>query len=561
MFPTEDPSKPRIRPKRHVHVESASSGVSSIRECTNEGEPPAIAPISDMPLQEHSHTTSVGRSESTNLEGRHPEISIHEMWRSSLHDGLGDGRISGGISLHDDFSLAQNDDHGLAEGLDDDLDSLFSGVPPDLEPSRTSVSDESLDGPVQNDTSQSTVTSDDFVITSPNDGFGRAGTRSPWTDVDAVDLTTRSNGPQLKLIGLPSSQRCFPSSRHKTRVGAVIHSRRPSARAERGASSAQLANVIQTPTGAGRRTTSPRPGGHVEHLSDRKRRYRSESELYSPDSRRVLVEAESNKTSSLSHQTLAEGSAAHFRRRENQFHKPDSKHGTVPIVGTPSSAHGPDSEQTLFSRGANLCCEDEPGPDLTLGEPSPTSAMPLDIEEPVNSHHEQEQHQGRLKSMSVRSVTPADAAFITAIIDSPADLQNVIHSPTAWALGCGVEPASLANISVQPLADLGWLLTATIPRRANGMNDLRRRRDGTGRRGRRSPDSNTSSDYCQSEGETGLRRTKRGQWTAEEDEDLRRWRHLGKSWSWIFDRFPERSEAAVRSRWFVVLAPRTRLDI
>ena len=50
-FIFEDPSKPRIRLKRPVHVEPASSGFSPIQECTNEVEPPAIAPILRMPLQ------------------------------------------------------------------------------------------------------------------------------------------------------------------------------------------------------------------------------------------------------------------------------------------------------------------------------------------------------------------------------------------------------------------------------------------------------------------------------------------------------------------------------
>lgn len=49
----EDPSKPRVRPQRHVHVEPASSGVcqsSSIRECINEVQPPDVAPISNIRL-------------------------------------------------------------------------------------------------------------------------------------------------------------------------------------------------------------------------------------------------------------------------------------------------------------------------------------------------------------------------------------------------------------------------------------------------------------------------------------------------------------------------------
>ncbi|KAK4934608.1 hypothetical protein LTR10_024175 [Elasticomyces elasticus] len=551
----EDPSKPRVRPERLVRAAPASSEATSIRECPHEVQPQAVTPVSDIRPQEHSHTTSVGHSEPISLEGRQQEISIHEMWRSSLHDpqAEADGRISGAISLHDDFSLAQTDDDGLAEGLDDDLWSLFSGGPPDVEPSRTAVCAENPDGRTQNNTSQGTETRDDLVNTSSGDGLSRAGTPSLGTDVDAMDLTTRSNNPQLKLTGGPPSRRCCPpSSRHKPGLEVVTPSRCASARAERSASSVQLANVVERPNGVRRRTASPSPGGRVEHLSGRKRRYRSGSDFLPPDSRRQRVEAESNKTPSVCHRTSGEGSAGQTRRTENQ-------HGTLPVVvRTPNAAHGPDSEQTLVGRGANSNCEDKIVPDLSSGEPSPTPTTSLDIDESMNSHHEHDQHHGGLKSMSVQPVAAADAAFITAIIDSPADLQNVFHSPTAWALGCGVRPASLTNISVKPFADHCWLLTATISRRASGTNDLRQ--DPPGRRERWSPDPDTSSDYYPSEGERGLRPRKRGHWTAEEDDDLTRWRRLGKSWWWIFDRFPDRSEAAVRSRWFVVLAPRTRLD-
>jgi len=549
----EDPSRPRVRPQRLVRAAPASSGASSIRECPHEVQPQAVTQVSDIRPREHSHTTSVGHSEPISLEGRQHETSIHEMWRSSLHDAQAeaDGRISGAISLHDDFSLAQTDDDGLAEGLDDDLWSLFSGGLPDVEPSRTAVYAENPDGRAQNNTSQGTETRDDLVITSSGDELSRAGTPSLGTDVDAMDLTTRSNNPQLKLTGVPPSQRCYPpSSRHEPRVEVVIPSRCPSARAERSASSVQLANVVETPNGVRGRTASPPPGGRDEHLTGRKRRYRSGSDSHSPDSRRQRVEAESNKTPSVCHRTSAEDSAAQTRRTENQ-------HGTLPVVvRTPNAAYGPDSEQTLVGRGANSNCEEETVPDLTPGEPSPTPTTSLDIDESTNSHHEHEQHNGGLKGMSVQPVTAADAAFITAIIDSPADLQNVFHSPAAWALGCGVRPASLTNISVKPFADHCWLLTATISRRASGTNDLRQ--DRPGRRRRWSPDLDTGSDYCPSEGERELRQRKRGQWTAEEDDDLTRWRRLGKSWSWIFDRFPERSEAAVRSRWFVVLAPKAK---
>jgi hypothetical protein len=75
---------------------------------------------------------------------------LDELRRSPLQDDTaGDRRILEETTLHDDFSLAHIDENGLAESLDDDLDSLFSGVPPDLESFKTSGSDEHSDPQAQ----------------------------------------------------------------------------------------------------------------------------------------------------------------------------------------------------------------------------------------------------------------------------------------------------------------------------------------------------------------------------------------------------------------------------
>ncbi|KIV81249.1 hypothetical protein PV11_03449 [Exophiala sideris] len=554
----EDPSKARIRSKQHVRAVPASFVTSSGRECTHEIEPQAVASVPEIRLQEHSHTSNVGHFEPLSLQDQTSETPLYELCRSPLHDDTaGDGRILEVTSLHEDFSIAQIDDNGLAESLDDDSDSLFSGVPPDLECLKTTGSDEHSDGQAQSYTSRVAVTRDDFVISSASDDLVRSGTPSLRTNSDAIDPTTGSNCPQPKLTAAPSRQRCFPqSSRHKPRIEVVIPSRRPSPVSQRNLCSTQPADVIVTPNGARPRTASPRPSGHVEHISGQKRRYRGESDFDSLDSHRVRVGADSNETPSLFHQTLAEPSAAHSRRKETQLHSPGSKYGAPIGAGIYNPSYESHSEQTLIDRGASINCEDQTGHDLPLREVCPTPASPSDIDEPLNSHHGQEQHQD-LKCLSVHPVTPADAAFVTAIIDSPADLQNIFHSPAAWALECGVQLANLANIALKPLADHCWLLTATMSRRASDTDNTRR--DRAGRRRRWSPGSDASRDFCPSEGETDSRPTKRGRWTTEEDGNLTRWRVLGKSWSWICGRFPERSEAAVRSRWFVVLAPKAKL--
>ncbi|KAK5020784.1 hypothetical protein LTS07_011436 [Exophiala sideris] len=471
------------------------------------------------------------------------------LCRSPLHGNTaGERRTLEETSLHGDFSLAQTHD-GLAESLDDDLDSLFSGVLPDLECSETTGFNEDFDGQAENYTSRFAETCN-IIISSPSDDLDRSETPSLRANSHAIDLTIESNCPHPKQTATPSPQRNFPSSRHKARIEVVIPSRRPSPVSQRNLSGTQSGDVMMTPNATRRPTVSPRLSGH-EHVTGRKRRCMSESDLDSLNSRRVRVEADTNKTPTLVHQTIDEGSTDSSRGKQTQPHESGSKVGAPIGAGIHNHAYRSDSEQTLIDRGASINYEEQTGHTLLLRELSPTSSS--NIDEPSNDHHEQERHLDRLKCFSLQPVTSGDAGFVTAIIDSPADLQDIFHSPTGWALGCGVQPDNLANIVLKPLADRCWLLTATISRCVSNMDN--RRRDRARRSGRCSPDPDTSSDFCPSESETLPRPTKRGHWTLDEDDNLTEWRRLGKSWSWIFNQFPERSEAAVRSRWFVVLAP------
>ncbi|KAK6384338.1 hypothetical protein LTS17_001901 [Exophiala oligosperma] len=552
----EDPSKPRIRSNRHVAAAPTGLTAFSSRGGTHEIEPQAVTTVYESRPQEHSHTSFGGYSESLSLQERTLTASFYEMGRSGLHEAAtGDGRISEVTSLHGDFSLAQVDDDTLAGALDDDLESLFSGIPLDLQYSQFTGSDENPDGRAQAYHSPGAETREYGVISSSSNDLVRSGTPNLRMNADAVDLTTRSNSPQPKLTEAPSPQRCFPPHSHnKARVEVVIPTHHSSSRPQRDSSHTQPANIVGTLNGTRRRTTSPRLDERVEHISGRKRRYRSESDFDSPDSRRVRVEANSNGTPSLFHQTLVEGSAARSRRGETRLHKSGFKSGASIGVGPYDSVHGSDSERTLIDRGAGINCEDEIGPDTPRVELCPTPA--LNINEPMHSLHDPDQHRDKLKSLSVHPVTSSDAAFITAIVDRPADLQDFFHAPAAWALGCGIQPASLANIALKPLANCCWLLTATVSRCASGTDDLKRGR--AGRKARWSPGPDTGSDFCPSEGENDPQPKKRGHWTVDEDNNLTEWRRLGKSWSWICGRFPERSESAVRSRWFVVLAPRAK---
>ncbi|KAK6364014.1 hypothetical protein LTS17_012601 [Exophiala oligosperma] len=553
----EDPSKPRIRSKQHARAVPASFVTSSGRECIREVEPQDVTLAPKVRLLEHSHTSDEGRPEPRSLLDQTSEASLYNLCRTPLHDvNTNDGWILEDTSLHDDFSLAQIDENGLVESLSDDLESLFSGIPPDLEFFKMNESDKHADGQTQSYSSRVARTYD-VVISSPSDdNLVRSETPGLQTNSDAVDLTVESNCPRPKGTAAPSPQQCFPpSSGHKSQIEVVIPTRHPSSASQRNLVSSQSADVMVTPKSTRRWTVSPRPNERLKRGP--KRRSKSEADFDSSDSRRVRVEADSKETPSLFQSTLIEGTPAHSCRKETQLHKLGFKYGAPIEAETHNSIHGSDSEQTLIDRGASINFEDQPRPDIFRGKLGTTLASSPNIDETLNSHHGQDQHRDRLKSLSVQPVTPGDAAFITAIIDRATDLQDFPQAPAAWAHACGVQPDSLANVTLKPLANCCWLFTATVSRCAGGT-DLPRRGQ-TRSRERWSLDLDTSSDFCPSEAESNPRPTKRGRWTVDEDNNLTEWRRRGKSWSWIFDRFPERSEGAVRSRWFVVLAPRIKV--
>ncbi|KAL6247080.1 hypothetical protein RBB50_006388 [Rhinocladiella similis] len=69
-------------------------------------------------------------------------------------------------------------------------------------------------------------------------------------------------------------------------------------------------------------------------------------------------------------------------------------------AGIHDPVYGSDSEQTLIEPGASINCDDQTGRDMLLCESCPTPTSPLDIDEPFNEHG-QEQHQDRLKGLSI----------------------------------------------------------------------------------------------------------------------------------------------------------------
>ncbi|KAJ9608539.1 hypothetical protein H2200_007527 [Cladophialophora chaetospira] len=158
--------------------------------------------------------------------------------------------------------------------------------------------------------------------------------------------------------------------------------------------------------------------------------------------------------------------------------------------------------------------------------------------------------------MKVQQVMPADAAFVTIFVDDPVELRTLLESPADWARSCGLSSTytTMTNVTVSPTQRQAWLVTATL----SWIDGFVHRGRGCRTRSKRSCSTNgdTGSAYRSSDDEKEPRGMKRGHWTRKEDDNLRDWKRKGRPWSWILDQFPERTEAAVKSRWFVVLAPR-----
>lgn len=70
-----------------------------------------------------------------------------------------------------------------------------------------------------------------------------------------------------------------------------------------------------------------------------------------------------------------------------------------------------------------------------------------------------------------------------------------------------------------------------------------------------SSDSKFSSDnngYSSEDEQGHLSASKHSRWNQIDEQRLRAYKKEKKSWRWIFDKFPDRTPAAVRTRWTIV---------
>jgi hypothetical protein len=170
-----------------------------------------------------------------------------------------------------------------------------------------------------------------------------------------------------------------------------------------------------------------------------------------------------------------------------------------------------------------------------------------------------------LRNPNILSVTSTEAAVLTVVLADTTEIGALLKSPADWGLtGDLPSSASLTNAVVKPYASERWQLTATFSRVSSTTPPAIDLNLDANTYSSSDSDSSSSSIYSihhyPSKNESGsrARELKRGGWEDEEDKNLIRWRRRGESWPWILKQFPDRTEGAVKSRWYVVLAPQQR---
>lgn len=172
----------------------------------------------------------------------------------------------------------------------------------------------------------------------------------------------------------------------------------------------------------------------------------------------------------------------------------------------------------------------------------------------------------KLQNPNIQPMISTEAAVLTVLLDDITEIDTLLQSPAAWGLTGGLfHTARLTNATVKLCPSEHWQLTATFSR-PPVVTQLTRdsNLDTEGYSSGSGSDNSSSSMYsvhhCPSEivPEKATRRGRRGGWDEEDDRNLIKWRGLGKSWPWIYEKFPDRTEGAIKSHWYVVLAPRQK---
>lgn len=170
--------------------------------------------------------------------------------------------------------------------------------------------------------------------------------------------------------------------------------------------------------------------------------------------------------------------------------------------------------------------------------------------------------------LTIYQLERTDSYLLTAVASSLQELRQLTASPGAWIAPQTVSSSDhFTVLGIKPLGDERWLLLAKASRPTHSAScptdsgeeaadchmETRRKREVVGNRSTLVNTHDRGRPVNSANGR--LPRLKRGNWKESEDQKLSSMVELGVPWSSIVARFPRRSEAAVRSRWYCVLKP------
>ena len=293
----------------------------------------------------------------------------------------------------------------------------------------------------------------------------------------------------------------------------------------------------------------------------------------------------------------------------------DQSHGLaneLRTVGNPPSRSDAMEVDTDSARNCHDQNEADNLTDTASGPPIPSvlhvrkQGQHASIDDSENEDHDWPSDETREEDTTFRAVpadvtihpiSTSDTGIIAAVVNDVNDVEHLTDAPSIKTLLQKLKiSGDVRSIVIRPLGDRKWLVIAIINdvKAYSGRNDVRVQSSSTQTRmrrqtpkhsevedsmaldgdersikgysranicpdGRKDGEVHSNNTPYPSQGEhVPLPKARRGDWTKKEDGNLCAWVGADRPWNWIFQHFPNRTKAAVRSRWHVVLKPKVR---
>ena len=164
---------------------------------------------------------------------------------------------------------------------------------------------------------------------------------------------------------------------------------------------------------------------------------------------------------------------------------------------------------------------------------------------------------------NIQIPSSTDTVVLRGLIVDIADMEPLLKSPTAWGVPDDLSSTRLVSATIKPHARERWQLTATFARMSSTHKPTRDLENDVKSSDSSVDDHDRSSSLFSVHHESSdgsrsrlVKGTRRGGWGKQEDRKLMRWRRRGEAWPWILKQFPERTEGAVKARWYMLLKQR-----